>query len=542
MISRLKRFGVYIFVFVVLVGLVGATNYWQDIDHFVFAKFHKKEIQLNDNIAIIDIPRSVKGEKYSIDSYRQRTADLLHLISQRIDKPRGEAQVPKAVVVDMYFSSNDNSLSIIVEALKELKELTKLYVVFNPLTEDDKGLEAMVEEHAAEVYDIFGKPYLHTMIEPKMIGSVFGTKIEELTYMSEIEIASKDGTYTEFVTAIPIKLAHDLNDYEIPMMPEEFLLPFGSPNEVENQVYDFSHTGTLTSGGMISPEINFTDKVVIIGSLDHDKVGYLSQAGPSLLAWAIDDQLAGKHSETEVRAPLNKPWVLIGQIIFFSLLTAILFALFFKYIKAFQTRPIIIAALSFITGLLLLAGVFAAILAIDHVLLVGLTIIAMLITAVLAWRYSIKFLVTGVVKGSGKHDVFISYSREEAKWVKEQIYEPLTKLRKAGDKPLDIFFDEKSIGIGEAFTTKYMRGIADSRYFLPILSKGYYDRNHCRNEMELGYQRFVEKRMKYIPVALKYEDVPPEFIKDNLIIADGDSNFFEKIKKRILLPEEETKP
>ena len=531
MIARLKRFGIYIIVFVLLVGLVGATGYFQTIDHYVFARFHKKEIQLRDDIAIIDLPRNV-NDKYSIDSYRKRTADLLHIISERINRPEAEAEIPKAVVVDMYFSSNDNSLDIIVDALKELKELTKLYVVFNPLTEDDKGLEAMVEEHAAEVYDIFGKPYLHTMIEPKMIGSVFGTKIEELTYMSQIEIASKDGTYTEFVTAIPIMLAHDLNDFEIPMMPEEYLLPFGSAQEIEKHKYDFQHTDTLTSGGTISPELKLNDKIIIIGSIDHDKAAHLSQAGPYLLAWAIDDQLSSKNDKTEVRSPLNNPWVIIGQVVFFSLLIALLFALLFKYIKALQTKPIIIAVLSFIIGLILLAAVFMAILAIDNVLLVGLTIMAMFVTAILAWRYSVKFLVTGVVEGSGKYDVFISYSHAESKWVKKNIYGPLSEIRTKDNKPLNIFFDEKSIGLGEAFTMKYMNGIVDSKFFLPVFSKDYKDRNHCWNEMEVGYKRYIEKLMKYIPVAMKYEYIPDAFTKDNLIIADGsDPEFFKRIKE-----------
>ena len=220
----------------------------------------------------------------------------------------------------------------------------------------------------------------------------------------------------------------------------------------------------------------------------------------------------------------------------------IIYALLFKYIKKLQTKPVTLAVLSLIIGLLFLFGTGAGILTMDKVIPVGLTLIGMVIAAFLSWRFAYKFLVTGVAEGSGEYDVFISYSHGNSKWVLENIYKPLKDLKKKNGEPISIFFDVDSIGIGEAFTAKYMYGIVDSKIFIPIISEEYSKKNHCMNEMDLAYTRFVEEKIHMLPVAFSFEAVPKIYRHRIFTDVSLDPNFIEQIKKEILVKIDKKKP
>jgi len=530
-IGNLKRFSIYIAVFILLLTLVSFTNFWRVIDYYLFQQLHSKEIELDEEIVLIDLPYRADGKSFNIDSYRNRTGDLLRTIESRV----AVGESPKAVILDMYFSSDDNSLDSIKTAINSIKDKTKLFVVFNALGAHQKGLKDREEEHAMTIYDLLGKPYLHTIIEPKMLGSFFNTKIEVLSYWSEIEISvdGESGSVSEFIEALPLKVARDLNPSIIkkPFEPVQYVLPIGNPDNIKEHTYAFNHAENAITGGAFLPELNLKDKIIVVGSLEHDKVDFLSQASPYLVAWAIDDQL---NKNENVRTPFDNVWVILGQILFFSLFTALVFANFFKYLKSLQTKPLLLAGLSSLCGLLLLAAVAMAVLATGHIMLVGLTTVAIFLTALLSWRYSLKFLVTGIIEGSGKYDVFISYSRADSEWVIKNVYEPLKNLRTAKGEPLSIFFDRESIGIGEAFTAKYMWAIVDSQFFIPVFSESYYGKNHCKNEMDLAYKRSVEKLIKLIPIAHSYNVVPQIYTHVNFANVEIDPDFFNGIKKAIL--------
>jgi hypothetical protein len=158
----------------------------------------------------------------------------------------------------------------------------------------------------------------------------------------------------------------------------------------------------------------------------------------------------------------------------------------------------------------------------------------MFIAALLAWRYAHKFLVTGIAEGGEKYDVFIRYSRGNKDWVIKNVYEPLNELRTSEGDKLNIFFDQKSIGIGEAFTSKYMWGIVDSRFFIPIISDEYYGKNHCKNEMDLAYKRSVEKLINILPIAFSYEVVPQIYTHINFSDISKNPDFFSSIKNELL--------
>ncbi len=262
-----------------------------------------------------------------------------------------------------------------------------------------------------------------------------------------------------------------------------------------------------------------------------DRLQTLAQAGPQVVAWASDDQM---NANRNARTPLNNPLLVLGQILFFAFFTVLIYAILFKYIKAWQTKPLLLAVMSLVLAAMMLVALSGALLALGYVTPVGLTMLGMVIAALLAWRFALKFLVTGVAEGSGKYDVFISYSRKHGDWVVKNLYEPLKELRKADGRPLAIFFDRDEIGVGEAFTSKYMWAIVDSRFFIPVFSEDYYGKNHCRNEMDLAYKRSVEKMLTILPVAHSDQAVPHIYAHMNYVDATSNQQFFESIRKALL--------
>jgi hypothetical protein len=165
-----------------------------------------------------------------------------------------------------------------------------------------------------------------------------------------------------------------------------------------------------------------------------------------------------------------------------------------------------------------------------------LTLWGMILATLLTWRYSLKFMLPAVAEGSGAYDVFISYSHAESDFVHNKIYLPLSNARDSKGEPLSIFYDKNSIGISAEFTSKYMWAIANSKWFLPVFSKGYYDRNHCRNEVHLAYKRAVEKKIQITGVAKGFDEetVPPIYSGLNLGDAENNQQFMDRIIAEII--------
>jgi hypothetical protein len=308
----------------------------------------------------------------------------------------------------------------------------------------------------------------------------------------------------------------------------------GRQDEIDKRTYHYLSTADQPASGQFDKELpSLKDKIIIIGSLSYDFVSQVQKPGPTLVAWAIDDQF---HERTNAREVMDSPFVVIGQVLFFSFLIILFFGLLFKYVKRLQRYPILIAIFSFLITLLVLVGLFALILAADKIMVSRLTLWGMLLATLLTWRYSLKFMLPAVAENDGTYDVFISYSHAESDFVHNKIYLPLSEARDANGEPLNIFYDKNSIGISEEFTSKYMWAIANSTWFLPVFSKGYYDRNHCRNEVHLAYKRSVEKKIKITGVAKAFDTdtVPPIYSGLNLGDAENNDKFMDNIIAEIV--------
>lgn len=511
--TTLGRLGIYLITFIIVVTvLVFVTDFWKSIDYFVYKTFYldkSESIDLRSDIVLIDLPYEAQGASaFDRENYRNRLSDLLDTIGSRYDSNHR----PRAVILDIFFTSDPQGLDTLKQVLKRLNDRNlKVYGVYDMRNYEQTYFEKRDAKQARELYENYFEGYrLHTLFEERM---------GVLSYSSILEFERESGDY-ELVESLASKVARDLNANNT--FPDEFrdyILPLGNEQSIENQTYQFIHPANQTAGGSFSSEFDLTDKIIIIGSLAEDQLVGINKTGTHLVAWALYDQL---EKNLLAKQPLNNIAVILAMVLFFAFFVVIIFSFIFKYIKRLQTKPLIIAIISFIAGAALLLGFGYVILVTDYVIPLGLTLIGMLVAALLAWRFSAKFLVTGIVEGGEIYDVFISYSHGNYDWVKNNIYLPLSEFKKKDGSKLNIFFDEKSIGIGEQFTIKYMKGIVDSKIFIPIISEEYYGKNHCKNEMNLAIKRHVEQLIMLKPIAFNFDCVPEVF--RHIIFVDVSQN------------------
>jgi hypothetical protein len=526
-----KRLSAYLLGFVVLVSLLAASGASKYIDYAAYKSLYLNDashLKLHSAITLIDIPYTTDiNNTFSLKNYRLRVADLLNVIIAQENKP-------DAVILDMYISNEQGALEALQKAMQQILDLgVNLYVVFNTEEWHRKEYEILRSEHAPNIYQMLDNLYLHTN---------FTNKLGVLSYSSELVKAVPGGEIS--IEALTQRVARDHrgDNEELRPTTRDFVLALGNESEVDLQTYRFSHKVQNTSGGKFSryvdnsetpEEVSFDmdSRIILVGSLAKDKVDFVAQAGPKLVAWALDDQLSGNKN---ARQPLNDSGRILGQILFFALLTVLLFAALFKYVKALQTKPLVIAGLSALLSTAMLYFLLLDRLEDNKVSPIALTLFAIGIAAFLAWQFARKFLVTGIVEGSGKYDVFISYSRKESDWVINSLYEPLRALRKADGSKLVIFFDRDEIGIGEPFTAKYMWAIVNSKLFLPVFSDGYYEKPHCRNEVDLAYKRYVGQKLAMLPIAHSSDAVPEIYTHMNYVSVKDNPTFIEGIIKEIL--------
>jgi hypothetical protein len=529
-VTTFKRLNEYLLVFVILLAGFVATGLWHYLDYFVYRTLYldaSKDVQLADTILLIDLPYRSSDNDNDPTEYRLRLADLLGVIAA------SEGERPQAVILDIWISNDRRGLPELTDAIKRLRErpggTVDVYASFNPYAGDKQDTEQLWREHAQDLYRYVLKGYGHTALDLFM---------GVLSYEPELQIPTGEGT-TEYIRALPIKVAVDMDRLDEPASNDAMVLPVGSEEAIDDHTIAFVHTGNDTSNGKFltsraetTPfDPNLDRKIVLIGSVMEDRYEEAPQAGPKLIAWALNDRL---KSESNSRQPLNNPALVLGQILFFALFTVFVFALLFKYLRRLQTRPVLMAWLSVGTSAVALVIAAAAALALTYVIPVGLTLFAIGLAGILSWRFALTFLVTGVAEGSGKYDAFISYSRQHSEWVVKNVYEPLKAMRKPDGSELSIFFDRTEIGLGEAFTARYMWAIVDSRCFIPVFSADYYATNHTRNEMDMAYKRSVEKKIVILPIVHMSQPVPEIYSHLNYIDAQANPRFIEDIGKVLL--------
>ncbi len=520
----LRRVGLMIPVFLAVLLLLAFTGWQRPLDYAVYlglAQAGRGAPTLGERIRLVDLPYPASLKQRGDPSlFRARTAELLERLAA------DPAARPDAVVLDMWISKDDRGLAPLVAAVERAtKAGVRVFASFNPDAENEQSFDDLMNEHARPLYQGVLSGWGHTWLQaPRGV----------LSYERELALKSAGGT--RIVRALPTVLARELGWPQAPGNGP-LAIPLGPATAVAERTVAFVHDGEATSGGrFLAPggapaKPDWRDTVVVVGSLAEDVNKQTTQAGPQLLVWALED---ARQANRGARVPLDQPLLVAALVITMGLVTALAVALLFQLVNPLRSRPAALALAGALLGAVVFVALSAAALALGVVLPAGLPLAAVATSAVLAWTYARKFLASGQAEGSGEWDVFISYSRQHGDWVARHVYEPLAAARKADGTPLRVFFDRQAIGIGEAFTSKYMWAIVDSRVFIPVFSPDYYRKNHCRNEMDLAYKRHVDQRLVIAPLALAPDAVPEIFTVLNYIDVTAQPGFIDGILRTVI--------
>ncbi len=543
----IKRLAVYLLTFLLVSAIVIFLIDFRQFDQYLVGqanKTGKKDEIVNKEIVYVHLDNhpDAESECMSFTLYRQSIIKLLNTVAEQTRNNNG----PKGVVLDFWLSSDNTEINNLGPAIQQLKALqVPVYAAYNVNIANESvdlqsiDFDRIEKKHAVELYDLdltgsdtgsYGR--FHTL---------FYAEQNMASYENSIFLQSgSDGTLTE-IGFLPLRVAQDLTDSKSLARDEHrrgSIVPYGSIEEMQKRTFTFiaepfSSVGTFISPPGSNTPIDMDKKILVVGDEINDKIdigtGYIP--GPYMVTWALSDLL---DNYNRLKLPIENLYVIIGQMIAFSFFTVLVFALLFKYVKLLQTKPVLIATLSFLAGLGSLYIYYRLMLNFKAVIPAWQTIAAMWVACILSWRFAHKFLVTGVAEGSQKYDVFISYSRGQSDWVYKNVYEPLAALRKPNGDKLNIFFDVKSIGIGEAFTAKYMWAIVDTKCFIPVISEEYYKKNHCINELDCAVKRWVEKLLTIQAIAFSFNAVPEAYNTINFVDINKDPNFIETIKKQLL--------
>jgi hypothetical protein len=451
------------------------------------------------------------------------------------------------IILDISYSADTVSVSSLKASLaSHINNKVKVYAAYPaPKLDDETFYNSYDAKFNSDLYDKFfegNRLHVETLkfddtcirsyqsfIEIK-IDDDYGYPIESL--INRVAIDQRGlGEETDFNKVIP----EPINTFEL-------------KNKFGNRTYEFEKANNSIRMGPITSEVvaegggyyNEFDKTldlngafIIIGQFDDDLHTICEDKtvpGPYLVGSGIINKLI--ENKTIRESHDNVPVQLVMALLF-SLLVCVFFALIYKYFNSLKTKPLLISFLALIFGLILLVG-FGFTLLQYTVIRPALPAVGMFWAAFLSWRFSNKFLVTGIVKGRDKYDIFISYSFGDSKWVKNTLYNSLLKLKKSDGSKLEIFLAEKSITVGELFVSKYMKAIVDSKLFIPVMSHEYYTKNHCINEMDLAVKRKIEEHINICILAFNPNHVPEQFTNLLFLDANKPSDFITNIEKEII--------
>lgn len=525
-----KRLAIYLFTFLVilLVFVIVMPDFWKKWDYSVYKSVSVDEKnaaeKLSKKIAVINIEKpDLNSNSASLEEFRKRIISFLNTVGNQENLTN---EKPDAILLDISFSKDTTLLSELKTALEKLKEKKiKVYAVYSLKFYDEEIpiYELNDEQQAAILYDsVLTGGRLHAGFE-----LVDGT----ISYPSDIFLQSAFSETEKIkIESIVKRVALDDGQSNFPQEFKQSFSPLGPIEAIREQTHEFETSAEENNFGTFDPPIDINEKFVLVGDLSNDYESDMSTPRTYFLAWALNEKII---PEKILKQPIVNLGIIIGQTLFFGLFNVFVFALLFKYVKRFQTKPNLIAILSFAITLSFFLLYGFLMLNVDKVIPVGLTLLSIVLATILCWRFAYKFLVTGVADGGQKYDVFISYSHGNSDWVKKNIIEPLNEFRKPNGDKLSIFFDEKSIGIGEPFTAKYMWGIVDSKVFIPIMSEEYYNKNHCKNEMDLAYKRSVEKLIDIMPVVFTFQCVPPIYTHIKFFDINEVPDYMAKIKEEL---------
>lgn len=489
---------------------------WQQLDWAVYASMHRaQQVAMSNEVTLVDVPYDQDRERY-----RTRICQLLSTLTQ------AERALPKAIALDIQIENEPAGLSMLEGCVAAAQAAgVKVYAAVNPLDLSGNVTPQFLESHAAKLYREVLDGFGHTRFE-----HLYGVAKYDPYLHLDANLS---------IPALPIKIAEDLVGRPISTDTTPIVLYVGTQADARHRTLKFIDTGLQGECATDGATDCLRGKLIIVGSLDKDISALHARPGPELLAWALSERLL--PADLAAPKPLTNAWLLIGMTFGFSALTLWLLGVILKQVPPMRTRlEVLIAAAAVLSiGLLYLLIVTLRSLNIVYaqvtLIAVGNIITAALSLAFLRKRALTRDLIDDLPTVETTYDIFISYSRtpENAQWVAQHVYQPLSRMTKADGSPLRIFFDQKSLRIGVYWFTELGRGIYGSRVFIAVYSADYFSKPFCKFELEQAFIKEATRSGFVLPLSRGKQSVPQQYAHVQFLDAEANSGYIEELTRAV---------
>ena len=503
----------HVLVFVLLLALTGVLMApLEGLDWKVFSALNNQPASWPPNFEVLDV--AWDNNPATIEAFR---GDLTRALRALAALPTP----PGVVVLDISISALPiglDELGAAVSALRARKtQVFAAVALHNSLTgEVDPDFLRL---HAGpQVYDKLSG-YGHTELNVK--GRV-------VWYLPCLPLgAAQPGAAVDCVPALAVRVAEVVRGHPEDRSPQQrpIVVDIGTGEQLAAHRWTFQHDSGAIVGRSAPDGGDLAYAVVIIGNLEHDRIGFLGdRAGTEVVAWTLADQIASDGA-ARLKLLTNPAWLLSFTALF-SVLTLVTFSNLRRRVAALRLNLMAVWTIALVLVLAMLAltvlGLRHALGAVyPQVTFVALAVVYAVSLAAHRARMSLRerALQEDVSTGAQApladvYDIFLSYSRtpkENAAWVAENLYVPLSKQLIDG-RPLRVFFDQTSIRVGSAWYFKLAESIQGSRCFVAVYSDEYFQKDFCKFEMGKAAVRLIKDRhFAVVPIMRGDVKVPPAF-------------------------------
>jgi hypothetical protein len=517
------------YAFVIAIATIVGAPLWHLSDWYVFHYFTRIAPLAPDQGVLLLNP-----ESYQLDDVSPLRATLAHFFNRLSLLPA--SQLPDKIILDFSFDIKDASAHASNDFEASLRRLPKSIALFGvqnpPLDQifgqdvtgkgDVHSFDAFVHSIDPLIYRWFTAGSGHTTFD-----SVVGPNI--VSYESCLTFPTSDGSRQ--IRALPVIVAQ-ASDLSVASCnpPTRFFLPLG-PNP------SFP-AHPLKLNGSVDYSL-LPGATVVIGSTSSDTKGQVDGvSNPEILAWAI-----GTGSRPMTVTPLQTPLAaavmgvdLVNAMIFLALITLLSQVrlknrLIEPWIAAFGASTITLSCGIALELFFVSRGTIN-----PQVTLPAFSIVATSLIAAV-WLRGARRRITPPLPPTYDWDVFISYARDDRRWVEQNVLAVLKGKALEGGQPLKIFLDTKSIEISDVWMDKIALSIIGSRSFVAVYSEKYFESDFCKYELRVAYSRLVGSHnadQTIFPLLHGNPTVPVQYRDIQMADLADDPAAVEKIATRIV--------
>lgn len=502
---------------VLVLTLVSTSGVSRAVDNWVFSLALPVESgNLHPDVALIDLPYDAALEASGDPGkYRQRLASLLTALARR-NTP------PGTVILDIWFSASRQAEQPLTDAIRLLQQRgSNVLATVNPVNRHGAVQAGFMARHNRVLYQQVLNGYGHTLLENRQ---------RILSYRQGIVIPDATDSHNGLTTALTIARV-------IPALP--ILAVRGNSAPVvanDSVVFAYRRPGSHEQVIRLDARDTFDPidiplalnryRYLVIGSFDADSDNALQTAGPVLLGYALSNLLYPATPAPLNNAPVN---LLISALC--VVIASIIFVAGFRKIKRrrppsqWASRSLLICLLALVSVATLLAVLFAVAWTGRLVIPLANPLFATAAACLALWlivrqrqhdALSHVSMDEMIAEAAFEYDVFISYAHEpeeNQRWVRQNVFDTLSPLRRDDGQPLKIFFDERSIRPGRQWKREIELALLGTRFFIPVYSERYFERAYCREELEIADQLRIENRLTILPIARRHDVIPERYLR-----------------------------